>query len=92
MSSELSLGSSNALVNQGKEMEEELDYIEKTIKEIYKTFDELKTSWTGQKSEEYKAILEEARIPLETLCKSCRMKNEAISNVGKILSDYRNQG
>lgn len=91
MSSELRVGSSSKLVNQGNEMTDELEYIEKTIKEIYETFDNLKESWTGQKADEYKAILEEARTPLETLCKQSRMKNDAVNNVGKILSDYRNK-
>ena len=91
MTSALQVGNSRQLQSQGNEMIDELEYIERTIKEIYETFDNLKESWTGQKADEYKAILEEARTPLETLCKQSRIKNDAINNVSKILSDYKNK-
>jgi uncharacterized coiled-coil DUF342 family protein len=88
----LSVSDSSALINQGDEMQDELDYIVKSINMIYETFDALKEKWQGDKADESKAALEAAHEPLMTLCKQAQSKNDAIKNVGKILSDYRNKG
>ncbi len=92
MESTLRVGNTNSLVNESNEMQDELDYIVKSIKNIYETFDELKESWKGEKADKNKAILESARQPLTVLCEHAQMRNDALKDVGKILSDYRNKG
>jgi uncharacterized protein YukE len=87
----LSLGSSRELVNVSNDAIDELDYIKRTIADIYYTFDELKVSWQGEKASEYKATLEAARDPLQTICNSLDTKADALNKVGQILSDYRNR-
>ena len=89
-SSGLSLGSSRELVNVSNDAIEELDYIKRTIADIYNTFDELKASWQGEKSDQYKATLEAAREPLQTICNSLDNKADALNAVGQILDNYRN--
>ena len=92
METALSVGNTNKLVNQGDEMQDELDYIVKSINMVYETFDILKESWKGDKADESKAALESAREPLKFLCAQAQAKNDALKQVGKILSDYRNKG
>jgi len=85
----LSLGSSSNLVHDSNDMIEELEYLKRTISNIYDTFDALKLSWHGEKSDQYKATIEAAREPLQTICNSLDGKADALSRVGQILNDYR---
>lgn len=92
METALGVGGSDKLINQGNEMQDELDYIVKSINMVYETFDKLKESWKGDKADEHKAALESAREPLKSLCAKAQAKNDALKNVGKILFDYRTKG
>ncbi len=86
--SNIALGSANRLINDSNESLEEINFLVKTINSIYDTFDALSASWTGQKSNEYKTIIEEARNPLKEICKSFENKTQALNNVGTIISNY----
>ena len=84
----LALGSAGKLIDDSNETLNELDATVKTVKMIYETFDVLKKSWTGEKSNQYKEVLEDIREPLLSICETAQRQTQALNNVGKIVADY----
>lgn len=87
--SNIILGNASTLINDSNESLEEISKLVKTINNIYDTFDALATSWTGQKANEYKKIIEEARNPLKEICRNFEDKNQSLNNVGNLISNYQ---
>ena len=84
----LAVGNSKKLIEDSNNTLDEIEYITQTINKIYETFDTLKASWTGEKSDEYKKTLEEFREPLKTMCRLSTQGTEGINEVGKKVSEY----
>lgn len=84
----IAVGDAKKLTNDADDSVITVEETIRTIKDIYNTFDALKTSWKGEKSDYYKKILEEVKTPLLGMCALAEHESTKLSNVGKIISDY----
>lgn len=71
----------NALKNQGESVTNTSDDFRSTLKLIFSLYDDLKSNWTGAKSDEYKEKMDKVHDPILLLIDRLGTQGEAVSEL-----------